>query len=448
VPLTQTALRKILSFDRRNLRSMLAIRKRSEETWVEYRHRQNSYLRRFMNTAGIMELVARLVGKQHGWAGHMVRLPQHHVAHSWGHTGTLEDWHLKQTIYSHFDPCNKSSWRHPRKGHQAHWESNLASCFGDLWRAKASDRKAWRSSRTHYIVERLNTLLGANAKPLGLKRTSEVNLTGGGEIDAAPALNCDFVNSTPGSVLTENGGNATDADGFDSVCLTRAGTTSTSPPLADNAAFGRIFVERRIAEAALEHFKLGLQVLFVGDSDILIKALLGDAATKEPELRRPLKLAHAGLRTLVQSYGIRSPSGYDLAKQVPRGDNSAADAAANRALDHGTFMEVMLAETVCFLCTLQEADPRSIGILFSFDGAARGNPGKASYGVCGWWGHFKGGIFEPSGLLVKRGCRLGTNTNNVAEAHGLASAVKVCLQYYGWVIQQSSELAQHIMREE
>ena len=249
----------------------------------------------------------------------------------------------------------------------------------------------------------LSTLLGENAKPMGLKRTTEVNLAGGGEVDAAPD---------------------------------------------DNAAFGNIFVERRVACAALQHFKLGLQTLFVGDLDILINALLGHAALKKPELRRPLKLAHAGLQTLVQSYGIRSPSGCDLAKQVPRADNSAADAAANRALDHGTFMEFMFAETVCFLTALQESGPQSIGILFSFDGAARGNPGKASYGVCGWWGHFKGGIFEPSGLLVQRGRRLGTNTNNVAEAHGLASAVKVCLQYYGWVIQQSSDLAQHILIQE
>ena len=136
-------------------------------------------------------------------------------------------------------------------------------------------------------------------------------------------------------------------------------------------------MERRVAGAALRHFKLGLQVLFVGDSDILINALLGDAATAKLELRRPLKLAHTALQTLVQSYGIRSPSGYDLAKQVPRGDNSAADAAAIRALDHGTFMEVMLAEPVCFLCALPEADPHSIGMSFSLDGAARGNPGRS-----------------------------------------------------------------------
>ena len=110
----------------------------------------------------------------------------------------------------------------------------------------------------------------------------------------------------------------------------------------------------------------------------------------------------------------------------------------------------MFAETVCFLSALKEAGPQSIAIVFSFDGAARGNPGKASYGVCGWWGHFKSGIFQPRGLLlhVQRGCRLATSTNNVAEAHGLASAVKVCLQYYGWVIQQSSDLAQHIMNQE
>jgi len=403
VPLTQALLRKVLSFDRRNLRSMLVMRKRGEETWVEYRRRQNRCLRCFMDNAGIMELVARLVGKQHGWAGHVMRLPSHHVVHGWGRTGTLEDWHLKQAVYSQCDPSNKTSWRHGRKGYQVHWEANLAACFGDLWRSQTCDRKMWRSSRIPYIVKTLDALLGENAKPMGLKLPSEVNLTGGGDDDAAPV---------------------------------------------DNATFGNIFVERRVATAALRHFKGGLQVLFVGDSDVLINALLGDAAVKAPELRRPLKLAHTGLQTLVQSYGIRSPSGYDFAKQVPRSDNSAADAAANMALDGGSFMHFMLGETVCFLAELSECNHDDIGLLFSFDGAARGNPGKSSYGVCGWWGHFKSGSFEPRGMLVKRGCRLGTNTNNFAEAQGLASAVKVCLHLYGSVIEQTSQLAQHIRKDE
>jgi len=512
VPLTQALLRKVLSFDRRNLKSMLSMRKHSEETWVDYRRRQNRCLRRFMDRAGIMELVARLVGKQHGWAGHLMRLPPHHVVHSWGRTGTLEDWHLKQAIWSQCDPGNRTLWRHGRKGYQTHWEANLAACFGDLWRTRADDRKMWRASRTSYILQTLSRLLGENAKPMGLKPISEVNLSGGGDGDAAPVLHCDYVKCDGGSICSEvvssetavemigllsgkanlqhqpasvanwvagsSSQSAVDrigllsgkanlqhqpvsvtnwvagssshsaVDGVDGICVMRTGATSATPPLVDNGAFGSIFVERRVAGLALRHFRQGLQLLFVGDSDILINALLGDAATKMPEIRRPVALAHAGLQTLIQSYGVRSPSGYDFAKQVPRSDNSAADAAANMALDHGSFMEVNLSEAVCFLAELSATSEQNIGMLFSFDGAARGNPGKSSYGVCGWWGFFKSGSFIPKGFLVKRGCRIGTNTNNCAEAQGLASAVKVCLQYYSWVIEQITQLAQYTVRDE
>ena len=133
VPLTQTLLRKVLVFDRRNLRSMLALRKRASESLVEFAQRRNRLLRKFMTNAEIMELGARLIGKQHGWAGHVTRLPAHQLAHIWARTGTLEEWHLKQAIYSNFDPANKSQWRHLRKGQQTHWETNLATVFGDFF---------------------------------------------------------------------------------------------------------------------------------------------------------------------------------------------------------------------------------------------------------------------------------------------------------------------------
>ena len=90
---------------------------------------------------------------------------------------------------------------------------------------------------------------------------------------------------------------------------------------------------------------------------------------------------------------MRPPHSEEFGQQVPHSDNSAADATANHALDNGTFMEVMLAETVCFPSALQEADPPSIGILFSFDVAAHSNPGKASYGVCG------GGVISKAASL-------------------------------------------------
>ena len=53
--------------------------------------------------------------------------------------------------------------------------------------------------------------------------------------------------------------------------------------------------------------------------------------------------------------------------------------------------------------------------LANVDGAARGNPGPASYGVV---------IRKPDGTVLESlGKRLGTQTNNVAEYHGLIAAL-------------------------
>ena len=70
------------------------------------------------------------------------------------------------------------------------------------------------------------------------------------------------------------------------------------------------------------------------------------------------------------------------------------------------------------------------------------------YGVCGWWGHFNHGVFGSKGLLLWKGARLGTSTNNIAEAHGMASSLNICVRFYCWVIEQTSELAQHSMLQE
>ena len=80
----------------------------------------------------------------------------------------------------------------------------------------------------------------------------------------------------------------------------------------------------------------------------------------------------------------------------------------------------------------------NIGLLFSFDGAARGNPGPAASGACAWWGQFANGSFESMGALMKKGARLGANTNNFAEAHAMASALKLCLHYHCDVIEQTT----------
>ena len=133
---------------------------------------------------------------------------------------------------------------------------------------------------------------------------------------------------------------------------------------------------------------------------------------------------------------------------MPRSDNSAADAVAHWALDNNSFVDVRHGEIATFLAQLGTECSKCPGMLVSFDGAARGNPGKAASGVCAWWGCFDGGVFASRGLLWQKGARLGTSTNNKAEAHGLASSVKLCLHFYCWVIEHISTRAQHTMRDE
>ena len=135
---------------------------------------------------------------------------------------------------------------------------------------------------------------------------------------------------------------------------------------------------------------------------------------------------------------MRPPRNRDIAEQVPRKDNSAADAAANWALDHNSFMEVSTTQTAAFIAELSLTADDNLGLLFSFDGAARGNPGPASSGVCAWWGLFDKDGFHARGPLIQKGCRLGTGTNNLAEAPGQATALKMCLHYHFWMIEQIS----------
>ena len=202
-----------------------------------------------------------------------------------------------------------------------------------------------------------------------------------------------------------------------------------------------------VAQNALRHLRSGLAMQFVGDSKILIDCLLGDASTSDPELSKFVRVAHAGLRTLTENFGIRAPGVEVLARQVPRSDNSAADAAANWALDHDSFMDVRLEDLLAFVHALGQSSSKQIGVLFSFDGAARGNPGPSSSGVCAWWGMFYGDLFESRGLLLQKGTKLGTGTNNSSEAHGLATALKTSLRWNCLVIEQLSHLALHTVSD-
>ena len=100
LPLTQTAVKNIVSFDRSCLRTMIAMVKREGEGRVDFRRRQNTLLRRLFTKLGLQELAAQVLAKQHGWAGHVTRMSRSEVAGSWSETGTLEEWRCTQAINS------------------------------------------------------------------------------------------------------------------------------------------------------------------------------------------------------------------------------------------------------------------------------------------------------------------------------------------------------------
>ena len=124
---------------------------------------------------------------------------------------------------------------------------------------------------------------------------------------------------------------------------------------------------------------------------------------------------------------------------TPRCDNAAADAAANRALDQGSFEEVYATEQAKLLEALANDGGRQLGLVFSWDGASRGNPGAASEGNCAWWGIWENNRFNEIGMLMCRGRRIGTQTNNVAEARGLAFAVKAALHFWFWLVESCAQ---------
>ena len=57
------------------------------------------------------------------------------------------------------------------------------------------------------------------------------------------------------------------------------------------------------------------------------------------------------------------------------------------------------------------------------------------FGNCAWWGTWGSDGFREMGLLLRRGRRLGTQTNNVAEARGLALAAKASLHFHFWFVE-------------
>ena len=116
---------------------------------------------------------------------------------------------------------------------------------------------------------------------------------------------------------------------------------------------------------------------------------------------------------------------------------------ANEALDHGSFRMASSQVVLQYLqCTSVTGD-EEVGLLVSFDGACRDNPGDASLGVCAWWGKWCSGSFQEEGCFLRRGVRLGIGTNNTAEAEAMAVAIREALR---WHFEVTEALAEFVGR--
>eukprot|EP00973_Karenia_brevis_P032278 4449700-Karenia_brevis.AAC.1 len=126
-PITQNVLKAYQSFDRGCLRSMLCMRKRTDESWQAFKKRQNKLLRRVLSKMGLQELAARLLNKHYGWCGHVMRMGSDHIAREWANTCTTEDWRLAQVIGNDLDPSNTTGWRHSQTGPFTRWDSLISN---------------------------------------------------------------------------------------------------------------------------------------------------------------------------------------------------------------------------------------------------------------------------------------------------------------------------------
>ena len=226
--------------------------------------------------------------------------------------------------------------------------------------------------------------------------------------------------------------------------LVETGTEVTQPPLNDLSVIPWLpmTVEVSVARSVLQRLRTGICFAIVGDSEFLVNCCLGEACTNKSNLKKLLNIAQEALKQLAQGFSVKPFLHKQLVIHTPRGDNSAADAAANRALDEGDFWNVYPEEVHSFCQYLhQHRQDQNIGLLFSFDGASRGNPGAASPGNCGWWGEWSSNQFCQKGLLYEKGCTIGRRSNNVAEVRGLAFSAKSALHFLFWLCETCAELA-------
>ena len=168
VDLSQGVLKSVQSFDRHCLRDMLCMRKPDDVGYIAFRRKPHAVLRRILSKMGVKELAAQLIAKHHGWAGHVARLDERHLAAAWAGEFTQEQWRLQQAVGEACDPCNKTKWRHSRRGPVSRWDGLLFRIIGGNWWALAQDRKWWQESRQPFVRDACDAFLGAGHRVFGV----------------------------------------------------------------------------------------------------------------------------------------------------------------------------------------------------------------------------------------------------------------------------------------
>jgi len=342
-----------------------------------------------------------------------------YIASQWSKEGTTEQWGLTQAIFSE-DMRNVTGWRHPGAGRIVRWEDVLVRVHGDRWRETAMDRARWRSLRASFVASACDALLGHGHRVFGVG-------DGRAGVELAPQR----------TRRNETAAELSCGAGLSISCKDLLGNLEREER-KDYAQGWEL--ARPMAVAMAARLRQGVVMQLIGDSRVLVDCLLGRACTEVEAMRRWLSHAQEYLLHLVRGCALHAPRGRELAQHVFRSDNGAADAAANQALDEGSFRQADGREALRFLQYLMGSDGQreQVGVLFAFDGASRGNPGDAALGTCAWWGGWSDGSFSERGLLMRRGDRLGVATNNYAEAAAMSTALREAVR---WHFEVSEELA-------
>ena len=166
----------------------------------------------------------------------------------------------------------------------------------------------------------------------------------------------------------------------------------------------------------------------LGDSKLVVQCANGDWAVQGDMLSYLATLAGDLYYHLV-SQGVLfrsyySPGQAKLAEHIPREHNMAADALSKDGT-RGLSREIW---NVPLLQQYQHS-PSSYVMLLTFDGGAQPNPGPSGCGCCVWLAQVPAVTCELAldslqwESLCSRSAYLGKQTNNVAEWHGLLSAL-------------------------